>query len=408
MTDVAIPETPAGLLAPVRRAARAIVAPVAAVAVCLALTAVVLAAIPSGRGESHTFGESLAIIGRTTWERVLLPRPPTSDEGYRNWIQTLQTATPLLLTGLAIAVAFRANVLNIGGQGQYVCGAIAATAVGVYATGLRAGVMIPLHLACAAGAGALIAGVAAALERWRRVPVVLSTLLLNFVALEFLRYLLQGPMRATSADGTLLDPQSPELLEAAHLPQFFAGVSGQGVHVGFFIAVAAAVGVSFLLRRTTFGFRLRVVGENPDAGRFAGMNVARVSFATLALSGALAGLAGGVQVAGVVPFVLLRDVGTDGIGFTGIAVALLARLSPIGVVFSAIFFGLLGTAFRALERSPLDVHSAAAQAVQGALVIAVLVISSARWGIARSPKSATVQEPASPDQGTDSKLSPEL
>jgi simple sugar transport system permease protein len=119
-------------------------------------------------------------------------------------------------------------------------------------------------------------------------------------------------------------------------------------------------------------------------------------------------LAGGVQVAGVVPFVLLRDVGTDGIGFTGIAVALLARLSPIGVVFSAIFFGLLGTAFRALERSPLDVHSAAAQAVQGALVIAVLVISSARWGIARSPKSATVQEPASPDRGTDSKLSPEL
>jgi simple sugar transport system permease protein len=288
-----------------------------------------------------------------------------------------------MLTGLAVAVAFRANVLNFGAQGQYVCGAIAATAVGVYATGVRAGTLIPLHLACATAAGALFAVIAAALDRWRRVPVVLSTLLLNFVALEFLRYLLQGPMRATGAGGTLLDPQSPELLDAARLPQFFAGPSGQGVHLGFFVAVGAAVAVAFVLRRTTFGFRLRVVGQNPDAGRFAGMNVARVSFATLALSGALAGLAGGVQVAGVVPFVLLRDTGTDGIGFTGIAVALLARLSPIGVIASAIFFGLLGTAFRALERSPLDVHAATAQAVQGALVIAVLVITSTRWGTGR-------------------------
>lgn len=380
MTDVATPTTPTRPLDSLRGAARAAVAPLVAVVLCLALTAVVLAALPSANGEPHTFTESLAIIGRTTWERVLLPRPPAADEGYRNWIQTLQAATPLVLTGLAVAVAFRANVLNIGAQGQYVCGAIAATAVGVYATRLPAPVLIPVHLAAATIAGALLAVVAAALDRWRRVPVVLSTLLLNFVALEFLRYLLQGPMRATGADGTPLDPQSPELLDAARLPQFFAGPSGQGVHLGFFIAVAAAITTAFLLRQTTFGFRLRVVGQNPDAGRFAGMNVARVSFATLALSGALAGLAGSVQVAGVVPFVLLRDVGTDGIGFTGIAVALLARLSPLGVVLSAIFFGLLTTTFRALERSPLDVHAATAQAVQGALVIAILVITSTRWG----------------------------
>jgi simple sugar transport system permease protein len=396
MTDVATPATPYRPRGALRRAARSAIAPFTAVVICLALTAVILAALPSARGEEHTFGEALAIIGRTTWERVLLPRPPSSDEGYRNWIQTLQAATPLVLTGLAVAVAFRANVLNIGAQGQYVCGAIAATAVGVYATGLRAGALIPLHLACATAAGALPAVIAAALDRWRRVPVVLSTLLLNFVALEFLRYLLQGPMRATSADGTLLDPQSPELLDAARLPQFFAGPSGQGVHLGFFIAIGAAVLIGFVLRQTTFGFRLRVVGQNAEAGRFAGMNVARVSFATLALSGALAGLAGGVQVAGVVPFVLLRDVGTDGIGFTGIAVALLARLSPIGVILSAIFFGLLSTTFRALERSPLDVHAATAQAVQGALIIAVLVITSARWGTRRTSGSG------------DSKLSSDL
>jgi simple sugar transport system permease protein len=398
MTDVPTPTPRNRAPDAIRGAARAALAPLAAVAICLALTAIVLAALPSASGEPHTFSESLAIIGRTTWERVLLPRPPTSDEGYRNWIQTLQAATPLVLTGLAVAVAFRANVLNIGAQGQYVCGAIAATAVGVYATRLPAPALIPLHLLCATAAGALFAVIAAALDRWRRVPVVLSTLLLNFVALEFLRYLLQGPMRATSADGTPLDPQSPEFLDAARLPQFFAGPSGQGVHLGFFIAVAAAVAIAFLLRQTTFGFRLRVVGENPEAGRFAGMNVARVSFATLALSGALAGLAGGVQVAGVVPFVLLRDVGTDGIGFTGIAVALLARLSPLGVILSAIFFGLLTTTFRALERSPLDVHAAAAQAVQGALVIAILVITSTRRGQTGAP-------PPSPG---DSKLSRDL
>jgi len=122
-----------------------------------------------------------------------------------------------------------------------------------------------------------------------------------------------------------------------------------------------------------------VVGQNPVAARFSGMNVGRVSFATLALSGALAGLAGGVQISGVAQYVLYPDVGTDGIGFAGIAVALLARLSPIGVIFSAIFFGLLSTAFKALERSPLEIHAVAAQAVQGALVIAVLLLTSPQW-----------------------------
>ncbi len=109
------------------------------------------------------------------------------------------------------------------------------------------------------------------------------------------------------------------------------------------------------------------------------MNVARVSFATLALSGALAGLAGGVQISGVATYVLFPDIGSDGLGFTGIAVALLGRLSPIGVIFSALFFGLLNTAFKALERSPLSIHSSTAQGVQGLLIIAVLIAGSGRW-----------------------------
>jgi simple sugar transport system permease protein len=364
---------------PRARALVAILGPIASIVVCLALTAVVLAALPpTAHDAPHTFGESLAIIGRTVRDRVLLPRSPRMDAGYRNWIETLQSATPILLTGLAVAVAFRANVLNIGGQGQYVAGAIAATAVAVYLPPTTP-LLIPLHLAAALLAGALFASLAAALDVWRSVPVVLSTLLLNFVAIEFLRYLLQGPMRAVGDPGAFVDPQSRQFPESAQLPEFFSDTPGEGLQLGFFLALAAALLLWFLLRQTTFGFRLRVVGQNPVAARFAGMNVARVSFATLALSGALAGLGGGVQVAGVATYVLFPDLGTDGLGFTGIAVALLGRLSPVGVVFSALFFGLLDTTFKALERSPLAIHSVTAQAVQGALVIAILIVTSPQW-----------------------------
>jgi simple sugar transport system permease protein len=197
--------------------------------------------------------------------------------------------------------------------------------------------------------------------------------------MEFLRYLLQGPMRAIAEDGRALDPQSPELLPAAQLPEFFAATPGQGLSLGLFVALAVAVVLSFVLSKTTFGFRLRVLGQNPHAARFAGINTARVSLAVLALSGALSGLAGGVRIAGVAQYQLYPDVGMDGIGFTGIAVALLGRLSPVGVVFSALFFGLLSTMFKALERSPLEIHSVAAQGVQGALVIAVLIVTSPHW-----------------------------
>jgi simple sugar transport system permease protein len=376
---------------------RGFIVGVAANLVCLALTAAILACLPATGDEHFTFTQSLQIIGQTIWNRVLLPRPPFADEGYRNWILTLQSATPILLTGLAVAVAFRANVLNIGGQGQYAMGAAAAAAVGMYVRA-PAPQLVTLLLVAAALAGALLAAVAAALERWRSVPVVLSTLLLNFVALEFLRYLLQGPMRAVSESGDLLDPQNRQLPEPARLPEFFSPTPGQGLHLGFFIAVAVAVLLAFLLRRTTFGFRLRVVGQNPHAARFAGMNVPRVSFATLALSGALAGLAGGIQVAGVATYVLFPDVGADGLGFTGIAVALLGRLSPVGVVLSAIFFGLLGTAFKALERSPLEIHSSTAQGVQGLLVIAVLISYSPLW------LRLLRRRPSVPAGSTDSKL----
>jgi ABC-type uncharacterized transport system permease subunit len=363
----------------VLHAFRRMLPPLAAIVLCLALTAVALALFPSRDEEESpaTFGQRLTLIGRVVHERVLLPRPPISTEGYRNWVLTLQHATPLLFTGLAIAAAFRAGVLNIGAQGQLVMGAIAGAAVGVY---LDAGpaVSITTLLLASFVAGAIFASIAALLHHWRGVPIVLSTLLLNFVALEFLRYLLQGSMRARSEDGTLLDPQSPEIRAAARLPEFFGTSPGLGIHLGFFLALAAAVVVGLVLRKTTFGFRLRAVGQNPDAARFAGMAVARVSAAALAISGGLAGLAGGVQLAGVPNYILFPDTGTNAIGFTGIAVALLGRLTATGVVLAAVFFGLLNTAFKALERE-MGISPVTAQAVQGALIIAMLVLTSPAW-----------------------------
>src|SRR6266516_5608147 len=141
---------------PVMPRLRRILAPLASVVICIGLTAVVLAALPSSGEEKYSFGDSLGIIGRTVWERVLLPRPPRLETGYRNWIQTLVSATPILLTGLAVAVAFRANVLNIGGQGQYVAGAIATAAVGVYLHA-PSPILIMLHLIAAMVAGAMLA-----------------------------------------------------------------------------------------------------------------------------------------------------------------------------------------------------------------------------------------------------------
>src|SRR5699024_8078199 len=135
-----------------------------------------------------------------------------------------------------------------------------ATAVAVYWVA-PPWLVIPAYLFASLVGGAIVAGVAALLDRWRKVPVVLSTLLLNFVVLELFRYLLQGPMRARGDDGAFLDPQSPDLPEAVRLPQILATSPGRGLHVGLFIALAAAAVVAFVIRRTTLGFRLRVVGQ---------------------------------------------------------------------------------------------------------------------------------------------------
>jgi ABC-type uncharacterized transport system permease subunit len=356
--------------------------PMIAAGLCLLIALCSLAWIGFGRDEGQTFGEGVRRIGRVAWERSVLPSPPPRRaprpgdpprlQTYRSWIQTLVAATPILLTGLAVALAFRASVLNIGAEGQYVAGAIAAVSVGLYLHAPRSVTLMGLLLAAGA-AGGIVAGIAAVLYRWRNVPIVLSTLMLNFIAIGLLRALLQGPLHESGAQ--LQSEQLPDVAQLPHVPALHAQGLRTELHVGFFIAIGCAVLLSLLLRFTTFGFRLRAAGENPVAARFAGMNVGRITIATLCLSGGLAGIAGGIQISGIPPYQLLPDTASSGFGFTGIAVALLGRLSPLGVVLAALFFGWLSTAFAALQ-TELHVPFLTLQATQGAILIAMLVMAN--------------------------------
>lgn len=336
-------------------------APVLAAGACVLLGVVVLASL----------GYRPADVLGTVWEKVLWRDDPARRVAA--WGNVLRDATPILLTGLAIVVAFRASVWNIGGQGQFLAGALAANAIGALISG-PALALIPLLLLGSMGAGGAIAWLAAALDRFRRVPVVLSTLLLNAVMAETMRFMINRPMGAPGRPGVSL-----EILEAARLPL----IAGTNLHVGFVLALAAAGIIWFILSRTTFGFRLRAVGENADAARAAGISAGRVAMGSMALSGALAGLAGGVEVSGVRHELALSDA-ASGFGFTGIAVALLGRLSAVGVVAAAIFFGVLRQCFFVLE-AELGVSSVTGQALGGLIILLMLILTHGRlWWVRRA------------------------
>lgn len=277
---------------------------------------------------------------------------------------TFQEAAPLLLTGLAAATAFRAGVLNIGGQGQSLLGSAAAAALlTTWAPPVAGDVALTLALAASALAGAAFALVATALERWRGVPVVLATILLNFVALHLVGMIVDGPLR----DPTTTAPQTAMVDDARRLP-ILAVADGVGVHVGVPFALLLPVVAWIALRRTTAGFALDVVGRNPDAARIAGIRVERVQALAMACSGALAGLAGGCELAGVTHFLTENP---QSYGFVGVAVALLGRLHPAGIVAAALFFAALGTGARVVERDvgvPRDI----ADAARGLVLLAAL------------------------------------
>ncbi len=243
--------------------------------------------------------------------------------------ETLKRATPLIFTGLAVAVAFRARLWNIGAEAQLYAGAILTVVLGTGALGLPAPLLAPVLALAAAMAGALTLLGPALLKTRFGVDEVVTTLLLNFIMLLLVSMLLEGPLRDPMALGW---PQSPALVPETRLPRTLFGLR---VHWGFAVALIAAVVVAAIERRSTLGFAMRAVGLNAEAARFAGIGVAGVLVRTAALSGGLAGLAGWSEVAGLKGSLTL-DL-SPGFGYTGIIVAMLAGLNPLGVVPAAIF-----------------------------------------------------------------------
>lgn len=282
---------------------------------------------------------------------------------------TLVRAVPLMLTGCAIAVAFRAGVFNIGAEGQLLVGGAAAAAVALALPG-AGWLTLPLALLVGALAGGTWAGVAALLRERFGVLEVISTIMLNFIALYAVSYLVRGPLQEPSH----AYPQSSTIAEAVRL----ARVPGAGrLHAGIVIALLIVLAAGWMLRHTAAGFRLIAVGESPSAASSAGLiDVRRVSATAFVASGALAGLAGAIEVTGVT-YALYENL-SPGYGYTAIAVALLARLDPWRVVLTALLFGALEAGAGAMQRDA-GVPSTLVSVIEASLILAVVGAQALRW-----------------------------
>ncbi|HEY9428385.1 MAG TPA: ABC transporter permease [Gemmatimonadaceae bacterium] len=311
--------------------------------------------------------------------------------GYALTSSTLVRATPLILTGLAVAIAFRAGVWNIGAEGQLLTGAATAAAVGLFATPAFGALTVVVALAVGALAGALWAWIAAYLRNRFGVLEVISTIMLNFVALYAVGYLVRGPLQ----EPTHIYPQSEPLPVLAQLPRL---IEGSRLHWGFVVAVVAAPVVWWVLRYTAAGFRVRAVGQNPSAARVAGMvDVQRTTMGVFLVSGALAGLAGAIELTGVT-FALYENV-SPGYGYTAIAVALLAGLDPLGVLATGLLFGALEAGALSMQREAA-VPAVVVNVVEALLVLLILAVARWRGGSAILARLAGSGSGASGDDST--------
>lgn len=293
--------------------------------------------------------------------------------------RTVGKAIPLMLVASGICVAFRASVINIGGEGQIVIGAITGTTVAL-GVGDRLPSVIALPVVLAAGfiGGAAMGAVPGALKAYLKVNEILSTIMLNIVASQLMNFLLRGPMIDPAQDDVLNNiPQTRRLPASTDLPII---VPGTRIHLGLLVAIGAAIGAWFILWRTTLGFRLRAVGYSPEAARYGGMPVERNIVAALSLSGGFCGLAGAVLVFGSESHRLFTDGSAAGFtgdaGFNGIIAALFGALHPIVAMPASVLFGALLVGANQMQRD-VQVPAALITALNGLIVI--FVVSSARF-----------------------------
>jgi general nucleoside transport system permease protein len=299
--------------------------------------------------------------------------------------QTLLIMTPLILTALAVAFAFRCGMFNIGGQGQYWVGLIVGLYIGTHLAGTPRPVHVFVALACAALAGAIWGGIAGILKAAVGAHEVISTIMLNWIAIFGGKWLFELGGHLQGEEPSI--PRSTDVLESAHIWPIWGAL--QPLHAGLFIAMFALVVYHFLLNRTTLGYEVRAVGFNPEAARYGGISVARNYFLALAISGAFAGLAGAVDLLGWKFRVATNDFDAGAVGFTGIAVALLGRNKALGILFASLLFGALtvGTSTRQLDPRvfPPELAGNLATMIQALIILFVgtelLIVHI--WGLRR-------------------------
>ncbi len=272
--------------------------------------------------------------------------------------ETTVWATPYIFAGLAVALAFKGGLFNIGAEGQLALGAVASAWVGYALPGLL-GINLPtiFLLPLTVLAGVIAGGIWGAIPGWLKARTggheVINTIMMNYIALNMVSYLLNGPMKDPNPLNVIA--RTPEIAESARFTPIF---SGYRMHWGFILAILIAILVWFLLWKTTLGFEIRTAGANPDAGKYAGVNVGRTIVLSMTLSGMLAGMAGAIEVTALN---YRHELGFSiGYGFDAIAIALLAKSHPLGVILSAILFGAMrngGTRMQFLTQIPVDVIS---------------------------------------------------
>jgi len=321
--------------------------------------------------------------------------------------ETLVKATPLLLVALGICISFRGDVINIGGEGQMIIGAILATWLGLTLTGLPGWLVITLAMLAGFVGGGIWGGIPGLLKAYFNVNEILSTVMMNAIAVQFMNFMMRGPM-IDPAQAQLASkiPQTARLLEAFRLPRW----TPTRLHLGALIAVILAVLVYILLWRTTLGYRIRAVGQNPNASRYAGINVKKHIVLALLLSGAFAGLAGATQVYGV-NYRMITDGSASGFtgsaGFNGIVAALFGQLHPIWSIPASVLFGALLVGANSMQRV-VQVPSALVTALNGLVV--VFVVSSEIWRRRRQRRrlAAAKEEDAPPKPDPDTPVKTEV
>ena len=357
------------------------------------LLTVFLALIVGGLAMAFTGANPLSvykdlIVGAGfDWPFHLIPGNPLGVEpllAENNLVSTLVQFTPLVLTGLAVAFAFRCGLFNIGGTGQFWVGSVCALLVAQRVGGPTG--MIAATVAAGIG-GAIWAGLAGGLKAYRGAHEVITTIMLNWIAIYTTQYLfaVSGPL----TDNSVGNGVSKTIKSSAQYPGMWGVV--QEIHIGIFLALACALAYYVILNRTTLGYEVRAVGLNPEAARYGGISVKRSMIASMAICGAFAGLAGAIQVLGVNYSIASSDVPVLDIGFTGIAVALLGRNTAIGVVLAAFLFAALQSGGRQLSGafSP-ELAGGVSSIIQGTIILLVGGELIVRWLVARAKRERAI------------------